>query len=157
MVNVLAPNGFAFVLNTSLPQRSLQRFPYISMIFSDLKHMCPKAEAVAAKYSTLLQGLSYLWNAICEIYKCHRQAPWSSWYKQCTGWGNLRWDGVMGLKQDWNSLCDLPESVTWICFCRAYDFQNRFQPQFYPTSIPLTPITLAHCYIVNVETLFFKY
>lgn len=75
MESTLAPNGFAFVLNTSLPYRSPRRFPYISMIFSDLKHMCPKAEALAAKYSTLLQGPSYLWNDCYQIYKCVDRLP----------------------------------------------------------------------------------
>lgn len=75
MESALAPNGFAFVLNTSLPYRSPQRFPYISMIFSDLKHMCPKAKALAAKYSTLLQGPSYLWNGYYQIYKCVDRLP----------------------------------------------------------------------------------
>lgn len=45
------------------------------MIFSDLKHMCPKAEALAAKYSTLLQGPSYPWNGYYKIYKCVDRLP----------------------------------------------------------------------------------
>lgn len=45
------------------------------MIFSDLKHMCPKAKALAAKYSTLLQGPSYLWNGYYQIYKCVDRLP----------------------------------------------------------------------------------
>lgn len=32
--------------------------------------MCSKAEALAAKYSTLLQGPLYLWNGYYQIYKC---------------------------------------------------------------------------------------
>lgn len=45
------------------------------MIVSDLKHMCPKAEALAAKYSTLLQGPSYLWNGYYKIHKCVDRLP----------------------------------------------------------------------------------
>ena len=37
--------------------------------------MCPKAEALAAKYSTLLQGPSQLWNGYYKIYKCVDRLP----------------------------------------------------------------------------------
>ena len=141
MESALVPNGFAFVLNTSLPQRSLQRFPYIylSMIFSDLKHMCPKAEAVAAKYSILLQGSSYLWNGTCEIARCHGPAPWSSWCEQRTGWGNLGLNGVLDLCKTetdytvWQGLP--PENV----FTGHMVSQIPLQPQF---SVTLS-LTLA--------------
>lgn len=45
------------------------------MIFSDLKHMYPKAEALAVKYNTLLQGPSYLCNGYYKIYKCVDRLP----------------------------------------------------------------------------------
>lgn len=98
------------------------------MIFSDLKHMCPKAEAVDAKYSTLLWGSSYLWNHNCKIDKCHRTGSLIK-LEETMYWlrgPGRRW--VLGLKQDWNWFPDLSGKVTWICFCKAQS--GWVPPQF---------------------------
>lgn len=158
MESALAPNGFAFVLNTSLPQRSLERSPYISMISSDLKHMRAKVEAVVAKYSTLLQGSSYLWNDNCKIYKCHRQAPWPSWYKQHTGCRNFLKMGF-GLMQNWNWLHDLTKDCYLSVSAGHMVFKIPFQLKF-SAMLSLLPLAkLANYYIftsnyiINVYTL----
>lgn len=128
MESALAPNGFIFALNTSLPWRSPQRFSYISMIFSDLKHMCPKAEAVAAKYSTLLQGSSYLWNSYYKIHECHDRLPDQAGINKVRTRGHGMRQSA-GLEAAQKLITWPPGKLSQMCFCRVYSFERTFAAQ----------------------------